>query len=95
MLKQDFWWTVRQNLFEMPPEFCQRADACIRVVSPLGITSATIILQSTKTVIMTLPAHTEFFNFLLPWRLRIMPFHTLPFCLWLKMMDPVSSAVNI
>lgn len=27
MMKQDFWWIVRQNLFEKPPEFCQRPDA--------------------------------------------------------------------
>lgn len=79
----------------MPPESCHCRNACLRVVSSLSITFARIILQSTKAGIMTLTAHREFFNFLLPWRLRIVPIHGLPFCLRLTSMDPVSSVVNI
>jgi hypothetical protein len=58
-------------------------------VSPLSIASTRIIpSQFQKTVTMTLPDDAKFFYLPLSGRLRIVPFHGLPFSLQLRMMDP-------
>jgi hypothetical protein len=44
-------------------------------------------LQSQKTVNMTLPTDGDFY-FFVSGRLRMVPFHGLPFCLQFEMMDP-------
>lgn len=70
------------------PEFCQCPGVDVRIVSSCIITSTRIIPSpSQKTVTITVPAHRLYEPFL-PRRLRMVPFHGLPFSLQFKMMAP-------
>ena len=77
---------MRPNSFETLPDFFQRPDVSVGVVSPRGI-ACTRITPSRSRKRATIPADGDFSNFFLLGRLWMVPYYGVLFCLRFKMMD--------